>query len=412
MAFHNTTLSNGLRIIAECTPTAHSVATGFFVKTGSRDEDAALAGVSHFLEHMVFKGTERRDALQVNRDFDRVGAEHNAQTSEEDTIYHACCLPEYHPNAFAVLADILRPSLRDEDFETEKQVIIEEIRMYLDNPMMVALDEARATHFGTHPLGQSILGTVDSIQALSVDQMRDYFARRYGPANIVVAVAGKIRWEDVVALAETHCGGWTGPQAARTVAAARGTHGFKTILRADDNQQTIIAVADAPGVESPDRYAAGLLSTILGDHTGSRLYWELVDPGHADGAALWYQDYNDSGAYYTFLSCDPSDAQENLDRVAGVYRRVMGQGITEEELTQAQNKVQSRVVLSGERPMGRLLNLGSQWAYRHEYLTVEQELENFAKVTTADLRRVLEQWPLVPLTVVSVGPTTDLSPPG
>ena len=123
--------------------------------------------MSHFLEHMTFKGTPRRDALAVNRDFDRVGAKHNAQTSEEDTFYHVTCLPEYLPQAFDVLSDILRPTLRGDDFETEKQVIIEEIRMYLDNPMSVAYEAAKAAHFGSHPLGNSILGTVESINDMT-----------------------------------------------------------------------------------------------------------------------------------------------------------------------------------------------------------------------------------------------------
>src|SRR6185437_198810 len=172
MRFHNAVLDNGLQVIAELNDQAHSVAAGFFVKAGSRDESTEVAGVSHFLEHMVFKGTPRRDALTVNRDFDRVGAKHNAQTSEEDTFYHVTCLPEYLPQSFDVLSDILRPNLAEEDFETEKKVIIEEIRMYQDNPMSVAYDAAKATHFGPHPLGQSILGTVASIERLAVEQMR------------------------------------------------------------------------------------------------------------------------------------------------------------------------------------------------------------------------------------------------
>src|SRR4051794_27902826 len=183
MRFHHTVLDNGLRVIAEVNGQARSVATGFLVKTGSRDEGPEVAGVSHFLEHMVFKGTPRRDALAVNRDFDRVGAKHNAQTSEEDTFYHVTCLPEYLPRAFEVLSDILRPTLREDDFETEKKVIVEEIKMYQDNPMSVAYDAAKAAHFGLHPLGQSILGTVESIEGLKVAQMRDYFARRYGAGN-------------------------------------------------------------------------------------------------------------------------------------------------------------------------------------------------------------------------------------
>src|SRR6516165_5434546 len=234
MQFHHTTLSNGLQVIAELNECAYSVAAGFFVKTGSRDESSDVAGVSHFLEHMVFKGTERRDALAVNRDFDRVGAKHNAQTSEEDTFYHVTVLPEYLPKAFEVLADILRPSLRGDDFETEKKVIIEEIKMYQDNPMSVAYDAAKAAHFGPHPLGQSVLGTVASIEGLTLEQMHDYFGRRYSAGNIVLAFAGKTGWDQVLELASGHCGHWPAGAAERQAVVPRGTGAFQTILRADD----------------------------------------------------------------------------------------------------------------------------------------------------------------------------------
>jgi predicted Zn-dependent peptidase len=411
MQFRHTVLENGLQVIAELNDQARSVASGFFVKAGSRDESAEVAGVSHFLEHMVFKGTPRRDALAVNRDFDRVGAKHNAQTSEEDTLYHVTCLPEYLPQAFDVLSDILRPTLRADDFETEKKVIIEEIRMYLDNPMSVAYDAAKAAHFGPHPLGQSILGTVESIDGLKLEQMHDYFARRYGASNIVLAFAGKTDWDRVVALARAHCGRWPGDAATRQAVAPRGTGAFRAILRADDQQQTVIGVADAPPLESDDRYATQLLATILGDHTGSRLYWALIDPGHADGAEVSYQDYNQAGAFFTFLSCEPGATQANLGRIADVYRTILAEGPTADELSQAKNKVLARSVLRSERPMGRLASLGFHWIYRREYLSVADELEAFSRVTLDDLRRVLDRWPLLPMTVVSVGPTTDVHPP-
>ena len=411
MPFHQTRLDNGLEVIAELNDRAHSVAAGFFVKTGSRDESSDLAGVSHFLEHMTFKGTPRRDALAVNRDFDRVGAKHNAQTSEEDTFYHVTCLPEYLPPAFDVLSDILRPTLRGEDFDTEKQVIIEEIRMYLDNPMSVAYEAAKMAHYGGHPLGNSILGTVESITAMTADRMREYFARRYSPANIVLAFAGKGKWEPLLELARAHCGSWEGGPASRQAVPARGTRAFRTILRADDQQQTVVGVGDGPPLESPDRYAAHLLATILGDHTGSRLYWELIDPGHADGAELSYQDYNQSGAFFTFLSCEPDSTRANLGRIAEVYKSLMREGPTEEELVQAKNKVLARSVLRSERPMGRLASLGFHWMYHGAYISVEQELEAFNRVTLADLKRLLAQWPLWPMTIVSVGPTTDVSAP-
>jgi predicted Zn-dependent peptidase len=408
MQFHQTVLDNGLQVIAELNDQAWSVASGFLVKAGSRDESPEVAGVSHFLEHMVFKGTPRRDALAVNRDFDRVGAKHNAQTSEEDTFYHVTCLPEYLPRAFEVLSDILRPSLRADDFATEKKVIVEEIRMYQDNPMSVAYDAAKAAHFGPHPLGQSILGTVASIEALELEQMRTYFGKCYGAENIVLAFAGKTDWDHVLDLARARCGSWPSGGAVRHAVTPRGTGAFQTILRADDQQQTVIGVVDAPPLESDDRYAAQLLATILGDHTGSRLYWALIDPGHAEGAELSYQDYNQAGAFYTFLGCEPGETQANLGRIADVYRRMLADGPTTLELTQAQNKVLARSVLRSERPMGRLASLGFHWAYRRAYLSVADELEAFSAVTLADLRRVLDRWPLLPMTIVSVGPTTNV----
>jgi predicted Zn-dependent peptidase len=411
MQFEHTRLDNGLEIIAELNDRALSVAAGFIVRAGSRDESAEVAGVSHFLEHMTFKGTKRRDSVAVNRDFDRVGAKHNAQTSEEDTFYHVTCLPEYLPQAFDVLADILRPSLREQDFEMEKKVIIEEIRMYLDNPMSVAYEAAKTDHFGTHPLGNSILGTVESITNLEASQMQDYFARRYSPSNIVLAFAGSASWSELVALARAHCGRWEGGVATRNARAFRWSPSFRAILRAEDQQQTIVAVCSGPPLESADRYAAHLLATILGDHTGSRLYWTLIDPGLADGAELSYQDYNQAGAFFTFLSCEPEQTEANLSRIAELYRTAIRDGLTEDELSQAKNKVLARAVLRSERPMGRLSSLGFHWMYRRCYIPVGEELEAFNRVSVGDLHRLLEDWPLWPLSIVSVGPTTDIQPP-
>src|SRR6516165_3766594 len=175
MPFHRHTLANGLQIIGETSPSAKSVAVGFFVRTGARDETPEVCGVTHFLEHMVFKGTPRRSAFDVNRDFDKIGADYNAFTSEENTVFHCCVLPEYLPQAVDVLADILRPSLRQDDFDMEKHVIIEEIGKYEDQPMWSAFDHAKQVYFAEHKLGNSILGTPASITALSRDQMQEYF---------------------------------------------------------------------------------------------------------------------------------------------------------------------------------------------------------------------------------------------
>src|SRR5215470_12008415 len=175
--FHHEKLPNGLQIIGEASPSARSVALGFFVRTGSRDETSNVSGVTHFLEHMVFKGTPRRTFLDVNADFDRIGAQYNAFTSEENTVFYAAVLPEYLPQAFDILADILRPSLREDDFQMEKKVIIEEIGMYEDQPTWSAYDHAKRIYFAEHKLGNSILGTPQSITDLTRDQMDAYFRR-------------------------------------------------------------------------------------------------------------------------------------------------------------------------------------------------------------------------------------------
>src|SRR5260370_4973528 len=166
MPFHSHVLKNGMRILAETSASARSTAIGFFVRNGARDESPEVAGVSHFLEHMVFKGTPRRSALDVNRDFDRIGAHYNAFTSEENTVFYAAILPEYLPQAVDILADILRPSLRTEDFEMEKNVIIEEIGMYEDQPTWSAYDAAKRAHFAGHQLANSSLGSGQSIRTL------------------------------------------------------------------------------------------------------------------------------------------------------------------------------------------------------------------------------------------------------
>src|SRR6516225_9826660 len=224
MPFHSEKLANGLQIIGETSPSARSAALGFFVRTGSRDETPEVSGVTHFLEHMVFKGTPRRSALEVNLDFDRIGADYNAFTSEENTVFHACVLPEYLPQAVDLLADILRPSLRGEDFDLVKKVIIEEINMYEDQPMWSAYDHAKRVYFGEHRLGNTILGTPQSIRALHRDQMYAYFERRYVAPNITAVAAGRFDWSQFVAEVERRTAAWTaGPIGRNSIRETAGS---------------------------------------------------------------------------------------------------------------------------------------------------------------------------------------------
>src|SRR5437762_924605 len=285
MPFHTQVLKNGLRIVGETIPSARSVSLGFWVRTGARDETPEVSGVTHFLEHMIFKGSERRDAFAVNRDLDRIGASPNAFTSEENTVFHANVLPEFLPQAVDVLADILRPSLRVEDFTTEKEVIIEEIGKYEDQPSYVAYEKARQMFYGPHKLGNSVLGTVDSIRALTRDQMYEYFRRRYVAPNITLAAAGNFDWPRLLDLVEKSCGGWEkGPVGRDCVREAEPRDDFQVVTKEKVAQEHVLLVAPGPAADSAMRHSASVLLTVLGDDSGSRLYWELVDPGHAESA--------------------------------------------------------------------------------------------------------------------------------
>ena len=411
MEFLSHTLENGLEIVAECNSEARSTALGFFVKTGSRDENDAIAGVSHFLEHMTFKGTPTRSADDVNREFDEISPDFNAFTSEENTAYYAAVLPESQDRAVDLLADILRPSLRSEDFETEKQVILEEIHKYDDQPPFGADDKARAAYFGSHLLGRSVLGTIESITNLSVEAMREYFQRRYSPGNISLIATGQVDFDALVASARRCCAGWEPVDSQRIVEPAEPHEGFQAIYKEVATQQYALQLAAGPAAGDADRFAANLLATVLGDESGSRLYWELVDSGLAEHASLAHAEYLGAGVMMTFMCCDPEGAAENLQRLSDVYCRAENDGITAEELQQAKNKIRSRMVLASERPRGRLFAVGSDWIYRREYCSVQDDLDTVAAITVEDAVEVLSKYPLTRNMTVTIGPLKELASP-
>lgn len=404
MNFHQKTLENGLQIIAELSSGVHSVGLGFFVRTGARDETPEVSGVSHFLEHMAFKGNETFSADDVNRIFDEIGAKYNASTSEEVTIYHSAVLPEYVPTALELLSALIRPSLRQEDFDTEKKVILEEIGMYEDMPSFIAYDQAMTTYFSGHPLGQSILGTPDSITALSSAQMREYHRDHYNAGNITLVVTGNYDWDRLLGHVERQCAEWPSGSIVRRYSDPHPCKITRAILRPGSQQQHCMMMSPAPDGKNSLRFAAELLAVIVGDDSGSRLYWELVDPGLADSAELSYNEYDGCGVWLSYFNGQPDRAEENFARFESIVTEVNREGITPEELERARNKVCSRIVLRGERPMGRLGSLGNNWIYRKEYRTLQDDIKDVKSVTPRQIRELLEKYPLELLTTVSIGP--------
>lgn len=411
MEFRSHTLENGLEIIAEVNDDAHSESVAFFVRTGARDESDEVAGVSHFLEHMCFKGTPRRSADDVNREFDEIGAHYNAFTSEECTAYYAAVLPEYQEASVDILSDILRPSLRQEDFDMEKKVIQEEIQMYLDQPPFGMDDRIKSLHLGGHPIARSVLGTAASVGELTQQQMRNYFDSRYSAGNVFVAAAGKVDFDALVKQVAARCGDWHAADALRNIPLVVSKPQFEVVHRPSATQQYVLQLANAPSSEDEDRYAAKLVTTIIGDDSGSRMYWELTDPGLAESASLGHYEYLGVGMFYTWLACEPDEAEANLRRLDAIYRAADSEGVTEEELRLAKNKLKSRIVLSSERPQSRLFNVGGNWLQRREYRSVANDLTVIDSVTTADVRTVLKKYPLSQYSTVTVGPLKKVRRP-
>ncbi|MEM1068230.1 MAG: pitrilysin family protein [Planctomycetota bacterium] len=386
--FRETTLSSGLRIAAEI-DSGYSAAMGYFVRSGSRDEVDLESGLSHFLEHMMFKGTAKRSAADVNRELDELGGQSNAYTSEEQTVYYATVLPKFQDRIVDLLTDMLSPSLDVDEFETERQVILEEIAKYEDQPPFGAFERAMEVYFGPRGLGRRVLGTAESIEAMTADTMQTYFQRRYRPENIVLAAAGNIDFDGLVAQVEKQTSHWKDRAKPATPAADQletlpeGVAMDKELEIPDANQAYLVRIAPGPTSTSEDRYAARILASVVGDEGGSRLFWELIDSGRAEVATVWPHEFIDDGAWFTYMICAPEDVESNCRLMEGVIERVVQDGVDPEELQQAINKASAGCIMQSERPSNRLFGIGSRWLTCGEYISTDETLERL-KVLDAD----------------------------
>ncbi|MDH4202179.1 MAG: insulinase family protein [Phycisphaerae bacterium] len=406
MNFEHRQLDNGLTIIGEVNPNAQSTGVGFFVRTGARDETPEINGVSHFLEHMLFKGTDTLSALEVNNAFDRLGAKFNAFTSEENTVYYAAVLPEYLMDVATLWMQLMRPALRDDDFNIEKNVILEEIAMYKDLPQFEVMDQARALHFGNHPCSHSVLGTNESISALAADQMREYFSRRYAPNNITLACCGNFDFETLCKLAEQHCSEWNAMDTFRKIEDTKGTLKTKHIANTNLVRQHICLLSPAVSMQDPRRYAASLLGQILGDDSGSRYYWALTEPALAEVASMQCESMDGTGVFYSYICCDPDNTSRVLAAVQELFEELCKNGITEAELEAARNKTLSALTIKCEQPMGRLVSLGFNWVYNQEYRSVKEDVDVIHAVTLDDVSNLIDQLNPGKFTMLSLGPKT------
>jgi predicted Zn-dependent peptidase len=414
MEFKKKILANGLCLIGEVNKSAKSAAVGFFVKTGARDETKEINGVSHFLEHMLFKGTEKLNAFEVSEAFDKRGAEFNAATGEEYTIFYAKVLPEYLVEITGLWIELVRPALRDEDFDIEKNVIKEEIAMYQDLPSFDVMDRCRnlyfdGLYFDGHPCGNSVLGSNESIDGLTAKQMRDYFLRRYAPNNMVLACAGNFDWEQICSVVEAGSGKWQKQNVGRDLEDFPGSKKKERIEKANLAREHICLMSPCVSAQDPRRFAASLLGTIIGDDVGSRFFWELVDKALAEAAAMQFGAMDSTGVFLSYIRCGSENIPKVLDTIKGIFASLSENGISEEELQKAKNKTLSALVIKNELPMGRLLDLGFNWTYLEEYRTIEDDINSIKAVTVDDVRSLIEQFDLGEFTQLSIGPAQDSS---
>ena len=391
------TLENGLQILGQRMPDLESVAVCFHVRTGARDEhDPALYGVSHFLEHMVFKGTATRDTERITLDFNLMGAEFNAFTSVEQTVFYAHILGEYLPNAIDLLSDMMRPRLDGEDFALERNVILEEIARAEDNPTGQAYRRLMQTYFAHSSLGHDVLGTKESIRDMAVEQMRAYQARRYAANNMILAIAGNFDPDQALALAQEKCGAWASGEAGRDAQPILPpTEGaVNVVVKPQQKQQLMLLACPSVSFEDDDLYAAQLAAMAYGDGVGSRLFWNIYQKGLAESASASLSPFDRTGMLLTFVSTTPDHAPAVLELVKAELKSLQEDGVQEDELRRAKDKLVSRTVLDGDSAFSRMQDLAYTWVAEGRVRSIQDEMAQIEAVTLADIRRVLDRYPV------------------
>jgi len=396
MVFHTHRLSNGLQIVGQPMPDFESVAVSYYVCTGSRDEpDPSIAGVSHFLEHMVFKGTQTLDWQDITLEFNKIGAELNAFTSHEATVYYARILGEYLERALDLLSDMMYPRLAESDFDMEKEVIVNEIARSEDQPYNLAFRRMMQVYFDGHPLGHDVLGSRESIRNMRIEQMRDYWKRRYAANNLILAIAGNFDWDHVVQLAEEHCANWRTGDAGRSVEPYEPAQPRNEIMLDPKlKQQIMILAMPAVDVKDPDYYAAVLGGSILGDSDGSRLYWNIHQKGLAESASAGIWAMEGTGMMIMEANSTPEEAPQVLKMLRAELDSLLEDGVHEDELRRAKDKWISNMVLSSESTFARMRSLANDWVTEGRLLSVDEEVERVEKITTEDVIRALRRFPM------------------
>ncbi len=407
-----TEFESGLRVVTERMPGVRSVTLGVWVATGSRDERPQIAGSSHFLEHLLFKGTKSRSARDIAEAFDAVGGDFNAFTSKETTCYYARVLDRDLPVAVELLADMLQNSLlRASDLDAERQVILEEINMHEDTPDDLIHDLFTETLWAGHPLGRPVLGTVESITAMRRDQVYRFYRRHYHPPNFVICAAGNLEHEGVVLELRKHMATGRvrsrGPSAWSLRQAARPPRpsGARLVKNRKTEQAHIMVGTNGLSRSDPDRFALGVVNGALGGGMSSRLFQEIREKrGLAYSVYSYHTMFAETGMFAVYAGTTPSRAEEVLGIVRRELADVAQHGLTQEEFDRAKGHMKGALVLSLEDTSGRMSRVGKSGIGHGEILTVDQILERIDEVTPQDAARAARRVLTQPMSLTVLGP--------
>jgi predicted Zn-dependent peptidase len=412
MSVKRTVHSSGLRIVTEEVPSVRSAAVGIWVNVGSRDEAPATAGASHFLEHLLFKGTKSRTALEISSSIESVGGEMNAFTSKEYTCFYARVIDTDLPMAIDVVSDLITSSIVTAlDVDAERKVVLEEIAMRDDDPSDLVHDLFSDTYYGDTQIGRPILGTIDSINKMSRNTVFNYYKKKYLPSDLVVAVAGNIKHKRVVAMVEEALSRDNfldvigtpnirpnttikrGPQTPvglmyRRTEQAHMLYGMEGVPRADDR-----------------RFAMGVLSAALGGGMSSRLFQEIREKrGLAYSVYAYSQQFAGTGTIGFYAGCNPSKAVEVVEIIREVLSDVADHGMSHEEIERAKGAVRGSLVLSQEDSGSRMSRIGKNEIVYGQVMDFDDILKAISRVSAEDIRQIAGEYLTKTPTLALVGP--------
>ncbi len=399
------TLPCGIRLATEVMPDVHSVAVGFWVGAGSRDESDRRAGASHFLEHLLFKGTDSRSAASIAESLDAVGGDCNAFTTKEYTTFYIRLLAEDLALGLDILCDIMyEPALRALDVAAERTVILDEILMHADEPADLVAERWSEALFPGHPLGRDTLGTPESVAALTTEDIRRFFDDHYRPANIVVSAAGDCRHEAVAEVLEGRFGGRSGGEAPERTAPTEPATPLVVVRRPTEQAHLVLGTRSVSRFDE-ERWALAVLNQVLGGGLSSRLF-QKVREERGLAYSIWSErvSYEDTGLVCVTAGTAPSKADEVLKIVSGELELLAEDGISERELAVAKGNLRADMLLSSEDSGARMNRLGSSLLLHDEVRTVEQLLARIDEVDLDDVQQAAVRLASSPRTLAAVGP--------